>query len=323
MDDYMQTMLRKVESIGRLCEVKGVKYALCYGDIFHLKQANRVSDYLRQQLITAFKHFPCEVLVVPGNHDYGPAGLDSLSSQPLGTLERAGAIQILRGDRLTLLAEEGEHDSQVWLAARPYDARADGFYDGVTDPSYYQLTDEERARIEKDPRPIMGLFHGSLIGPGDSRPYPHVNVDKIPNLQWYDLIVSGHIHERLGVVKAATTIFANPGSIGRTRRDMASYARTVGVLMVETGCEENDYGLTVEEVPLPSVAPALEVFGAREVEEGVELQDDEITKFVEMLGEGLPAEKMSLAELMAQDEFADIEAPVKAKVQELLEGAEA
>ena len=313
MDDYMQTMLRKVESIGRLCEKYDVACALGTGDIFHLKQPNRVSHNLVQQLIVTFNAFPCPVAVVPGNHDLGPDGMDSLSRQPLGTLFEADAIGLLIRPEVL-----GGEDSRVWVIPRPYNAIAEGVHDEQTDPSYYSLTEAEKVSITRNPVPVIGLAHGSIVGPGDSRPYPYVNVDKIPGIDQYDAFITGHLHECLGVTEVGKTIFANPGSIGRTRRDMASYARTVEVLIVTVDSD----GLKVEEVPLPGVAPALEVFGAREVEEGVELQDDEISKFVEMLGEGIPAEKMSLAELMAQDEFKDIEAPVKAKVQELLEGAE-
>ena len=77
-------------------------------------------------------------------------------------------------------------------------------------------------------------------------------------------MVSGHIHESLGVVQVGKTIFANPGSISRTRRDLASYSRTIEVLLVNV----DKTGLTVEEIPLPGVRPALEVFGRREVDDG-------------------------------------------------------
>ncbi|KKN40247.1 hypothetical protein LCGC14_0735270 [marine sediment metagenome] len=310
MDDYAQTMLGKLEQIGRLCEKYKVKSIIGLGDIFHLKQPNRVSHALTQALIVAFNNFPTTPLIVPGNHDLGPDGLDSLPRQPLGTLVRASAVKLLLSIK--------DSRTGVWLIPRPYNAAAEGVHDDQADPSYYSLTEEEEALIAKNPVPLIGLAHGSIVGPGDSRPYPYVNVDKIPGIDQYDAFIAGHLHECLGVTEVGKTIFANPGSIGRTRRDMASYARTVEVLIVTVDSD----GLKVEEVPLPGVAPALEVFGAREVEEGPELQDDEISKFVEMLGEGLPAEKMSLAELMAQDEFKDIEAPVKAKVQELLGGAE-
>lgn len=316
VDDYMHTILNKLEAIAQLCEKYKVEYALGTGDILHVKQSNRVSDALRQQLITAFKRFPCPVYVVPGNHDLGPDGLESLSRQPLGTLEKAGAVHLLL--EMELCIEEGDKSSQCWVVPRPYNAAAEGVHDGQTDPSYYSLIEEERARMEKAAprRPVIGLAHGSIVGPGDSRPYPWVNVDKIPGIEEYDLLISGHLHECLGVVQVGKTLFANPGSIGRTRRDIASYARTVEVLVVNIDAA----GLTVEEVPLPGVAPALEVFGKREAEDAPDLPADEISQFVDMLGEGLRADELSIPELLA--ELGDIEPEVKAEVQRLLEEVE-
>jgi DNA repair exonuclease SbcCD nuclease subunit len=301
----MFTIMDKLENIARLCEEYKCAAACFAGDIFHIKQSNRVSDALRQQLITAFKRFPCEVLVTVGNHDLGPDGVESLPRQPLGTLDKAGAVKVLLKMTDTRLG--------FWLVPRPYSAAAEGVYDGQTDPSYYSLTEEEQVLIAKNPAPVIGLAHGSLLAPGDSRQYPYVNVDKIPGLDKYDLLISGHLHECLGVVPVGKTLFANPGSIGRTRRDIASYARTVEVLVVDV---QKD-GVTVKEVPLPGVAPALEVFGRREPDDAPDLPEDDITKFVEVLGEGLRADELSIPDLLA--ELGDIEPAVRAEVQRLLE----
>ncbi len=298
VDDYTRAILDKLDAIAKLCEKYGVEYACSLGDTFHVKQPNRVSHSLVQQLILAFKRFPCEVLTIPGNHDLGPDGLASLARQPLGTLERAGAVTII------LDAEIYGKDEPVWIVPRPYSAEAEGVHNGQTDPSYYAT----EAAVE----PIIGLAHGSLLAPGDSRPYPYVNVDDIPGLEKYDLFVSGHIHEALGVVKVGKTIFCNPGSIGRTRGDIPSYTRTVEVLMVTV--DKN--GVSVEEVPVPGVRPATEVFGGREVTEEEAAPSDEISKFVEVLGEGLRADSLSIPELLA--EF-DVDPEIKATVQRLLE----
>jgi DNA repair exonuclease SbcCD nuclease subunit len=311
VDDYLQSILKKLGAIADLCAEHKVKYALSTGDIFHIKQPNRVSHTIIQQLIREFKQFPCPVYVVPGNHDLGPDGIESLSRQPLGVLLHADAVRLLTTEPEHF--PEGNH--VVWIIPRPYDAVAEGVYDNKTDATYYALTPEERTRIEKNPGPVIGLVHGSILGPGDSRQYPYVNVDQIPGIEEYDLFISGHLHECLGVVPVGKTLFANPGSIARTRRDMASYARRVEVLIVNVQPD----GVTVEEVPLPGVAPALEVFGKREAIDDPARPSDEITKFVDMLGEGLRADELSIPELLA--ELGDIPPEVKAEVQRLLEEA--
>lgn len=326
VDDYAQTILDKIAAIAHLCREHQVQYALGAGDIFHVKQPSRVSHALVQRAIEVFKAFPCPVLVVPGNHDLGPDGLQSLPRQPLGTLEKAGTIRILR--EINLFCEEGTLEPKFWLVPRPYNANAEGAQDGETDPSYYSLTPEEKERITADPRPVIGLAHASILGPGDSRPYPCVNFEKIPEFWLYDLFVSGHLHECLGVIPVEAvvephksgdplnmTIFANPGSIARTQRNLSNYSRTVEVLIATVTKD----GLKVQEVPLPGVLPALEVFGKREPVDSPDAPSDEIAKFVQTLGEGLRADTLSIPELLA--EF-DIEPEVKAEVQRLLEEAE-
>ena len=240
VDDYMETVLGKLARISLMADEQSSTAVIALGDIFHSKQANRVSDTLRQLLIDVFKSFPCPVYVVPGNHDLGPAGLDSLSSQPLGTLEKAGAVKILRTIH--------DFDGDVWMVPRPYNTDAEGFHTGVTDPSYYSLTKEEKEFI--DDRVVIGVAHGSLLPPGDTRQYPYVDVSTIPGIEDYDLYVSGHIHEPLGIhplgnrTPVQSTIFANPGSVVRTSRDIANYARQVQVLSVDIerrGIEPGNY----------------------------------------------------------------------------------
>ena len=318
VDDYMETVLGKLDSIAALCKKYKAEFAVSLGDVYHIKQPNRVSHSLVQRLIEAFKDFPCKVYVVPGNHDYGPEGIDSLHKQPLGTLEKAGAVELLL-EMKGFGVKEG--NPEFWLIPRPYNAVAEGVHTGEVDPSYYAILPEEQKLMGGRPAPVIGLAHGSILAPGDSRPYPHLTVDQIPGLDDYALFVSGHLHECLGVVEVGQTPFANPGSITRTSRNIAAYARTVEVLVVTVDKGE----LTVEEVPLPGVRPALEVFGRREPDDTPEIDApaDEISKFVELLGQGIRADKMSIPDLLASvaADIGPIEPKVKAEVQRHLEEA--
>ena len=306
VDAYLETILGKLEAIGKIANDAEATAVLSLGDIFHIKQGNRVSDYLRQRLIMTLKDFSCPVYVVPGNHDYGPGGLDSLEKQPLGTLEKAGAITIAR---------ELFRIGNAWIVPRPYNAEAEGVHTGECDPAHYSITAEEAKTISADDGPVIGVAHASVVGPGDSRQYPTFGVDKIPGLKDYDVFLSGHLHECLGTMKVGTTIFANPGSVARTRRDIASYARTVQVLKVSI----NDGTVEVSIVPIPGVLPATEVFGRREPDDAEpEMNSDSISNFVELLGKGIRADEVSLPELLSN---LSLEPAVKAEVQKHLEAA--
>lgn len=315
VDNYIDTVLGKLASIAMIASHNEATAVISLGDIFHSKQANRVSDTLRQRLIEMFKAFPCPVYVVPGNHDMGPAGLDSLSSQPLGTLEKAGAVTILRD--MMDMPKIG-----VWIVPRPYNTEAEGFHTGNTDPSYYSLTEEEKRFIgaegsSRRSYPVIGVAHGSLLPPGDTRQYPYVDVSTIPGIEDYDLYVAGHIHEPLGNHLVGTsTIFANPGSVMRTSRDLMNYARQVQVLSVDV----TDNGLVINEIPIPGMAPALEVFGRKESSDTPDVGGDDISNFIGLLGQGLRADSLSIPDLLAEMDM-KIEPRVKAEVQRHLEEA--
>ena len=316
VDDYRDTVMKKLVAIANMADDLGSTAVISTGDIFHSKQSNRVSDTLRQYLIEVFKSFPCPVYVVPGNHDLGMAGLSSLSGQPLGTLEKAGAIEILTQAQMI-------GPANVFIVPRPYDTDAEGFHTGVTDPGYYSLTPDEQKFINYDEKtkglPVIGVAHGSLLPPGDTRQYPYVDVSTIPGIEDYDLYVSGHIHEPLGVhrIESCGTRFANPGSVMRTARDTANYLRKVQVL-----CVYIDNGhMTITEVPIPGMRPALEVFGRKESTDGPEVSSD-ISTFVGLLGEGLRADEVNIPDLIAKLP-GKIKPKVRAEVQRHLEEAQA
>jgi DNA repair exonuclease SbcCD nuclease subunit len=303
-DDYRQAILNKLQMISGICAEQDVAYAFVTGDLFHNKRPNRVSHALVQELMLHFQLFPCPVYVVPGNHDLGPDELDSLERQPLGVLARSEAVRWLLDAHL--LAKEGDKGSQTWVVSRPYSNEGDA------DPNYYALREEEMSRMKKAPRPVIVVAHGSVLAPGDERPYPYVNVDQIPGIKQVKLFVGGHIHEDLGIHNVDGTIFANVGSIARTARTQANYTRKVQMLIATINEGEE---VTVESVEIPGVAPALEVFEGKEVDTP-EVPNDEIQKFVERLGQGLRSEELTIDELLAGVEDNDVKALVKQLLEE-------
>ena len=305
VEGYKEQILDKLRKIGEICDKQNAR-AVLLGDIFHIKRPDRVSHQLTQELISVIREeFYDPPIVVVGNHDVGPAGLASLDRQPLGTLKKAGAVELLHEPPFW-------HEDNVALLCRPYDTERDA------DPTYYSPTEEE---IELSfGRKMIMVAHGSLIPTGATRPYPCVNVETIPGVEKLNLLVSGHLHEDLGISEIGNvdTLFANLGSIGRVARTQANMMREVKVLSV-TVQEEGQIWL--EQIEIPGVLPALEVFEQKdnyEVEESAGA--DEITRFVDSLGEGLRVEQSDIPTLLANIEFPN--EAVKKRVQELLEAAQ-
>ena len=309
VDDYFVTGMRKLGVIGEICERERINCAFQSGDWFHLKQPSRVSHHLVQEVLSICKSFPCPIWAIKGNHDMASDG--TIERQPLRVLQEAEGVRILPDRPVRWDWEEA-----FWIVPRHYSASAEGLFSGKADPRYYTISAQERRYIDQRPAPIIGLSHGSLLAPGDSRPYPYVNVDQIPDFHLYDLFVSGHLHECLGVIQVGKTIFANPGSISRVARTQSNYIRTVEVLVVTISGKE----LTVKEVPIPGVKPATEVFGKKEQPAVQVEQSDSLDRFIEAAKSGLMVDELTISELLAG--YDGLKPEVQKLVMRLLEEAE-
>ena len=287
IDDYPRAILRKMDGIREVRHKWYLDAIVWSGDIFHQKRSARVSDWLRQRLMEKFDSMDVPNFVVPGNHDMGPRGIDSLDHQPLGTLAVSGIITVLNDITSSRVG--------VWIVPRPYSAERDA------DPSYYSLTEKEKNFIANNYKaPIIMVAHGSLLPAGEERPYPTVNVDKIPGIEQLDALISGHIHENLGIHQLpGGGYFTNPGSVGRVARTQANMARVVSLFLLELSEPTLDTKIQGQFLAIPGVAPATEVFAkVEEVKE--EGPNDELKKFVGALAGGLQLSSMSLSEVIAQ-----------------------
>lgn len=274
VDGYREQILAKLREIGSL--TNDASAVVLLGDVFHQPRANLVSHSLVKALIDRFVDYACPIYAAVGNHDMGEEGIDSLHRQPIGVLEASGAIQIVHG---TVGVGEG-----VWLDFRHYNARRDA------DPAYY-------ATAVPNKYPLVLVAHGSLVPPGEARPYPTVSVADIPHEEGtrpYSLIVSGHIHEDMGITAlSGGGYFANCGSIARVSRTHGNLTRRPRILSATW--EDGD--VTFDTYELESALPAAEVFHAPDETTDVEASD-EIKRFAAALSQGLATESVDIRELV-------------------------
>lgn len=306
VDDYRAAIICKLQTIGKMCAEQNIDRVIFLGDIFHDKRASRARPNLIQELQATFNQYPCQIDVVPGNHDMGPAGLSSvMKDQPLGVLVRGSQVHLLTGI---------DESQDYWLIGRPYDSHKDD------NPGYYSMTVEELDTIQAGERkPRILAAHGSLLEPGGIRPFPHVPVEQVPNVLDYDLVAAGHIHENLGMHEFGNAenkcIFANVGSISRVARTQANYLRTLQVLVVAV---QDKAPIEITSVEIPGVVPALEVFGKDEVKERAEPSSDSIRKFIDSLKNNTTLDVLSIPEIIASLPD-DLEQEVKDLVQYYVE----
>ena len=302
-DDYRQAILDKLVWLAEECERRKVDHVLCGGDWFHIKRPNHISHQLVGDTIDVLRQFPGPILSVVGNHDQSPDGL--YRRHPLSVLEAAGVVWVL--DSPLTVKEEGDKSvrGNVLILGRNYNSQRDA------DPEYYAPTEDELAQIKEGDTVIM-VAHGSVLPPESERPYPYVNVHKIPGIEKIDIFLCGHIHENLGTTAflmdginktievhghtvSLLNYFVNPGSLGRTARTQANYARKVQAVIIEIGGEKPSPSIELIDVP---AAPAVEVFEAKGVDEKEPVSDG-IQQFVTTLGQGLRVEQLTIDELLA------------------------
>jgi len=250
---------------------------VCSGDFFHVKRPQHVSHRLIQDVIDILRPFNEKILVVPGNHDMTERGLASLTSQPLGVLEKAEVIELLEYDNPYMFGPAG------CIHARPYNVRRDA------DPTYYALTELEQSAakyVQPDGLSLM-VAHGSIIPNTEYRPYPSVRINEI-DTTGIDVLACGHIHENLGthslreLEPGGTAVFVNVGALGRCSRTEANRTRPIRVVAIRPGPE-------LDNIDLKSARPSDSIF-IEATSGGVE--SDQIAEFVAALSGGLQIEQV-------------------------------
>jgi predicted phosphodiesterase len=245
-DSYSDDLFELVGAIAQVAAERCAAAVILAGDVFHHKAPSRSSHRLVQRAISAFKAFPCEVWVVPGNHDIQNDRLESLMlTQPLGVLVRAGAVRILSG--FHSLPVFGLPWQQRWEQQALTDALE--LYRGFN---------------EQPGPPALLVTHAPLYPPGLELKWEHY-----PAADWAEAMGGkgccwyGHVHERHGVWAAggvSPVTFANFGAISRGSLHEHNLTRQVAI-----GAWDSETG-EFEEIVLPH-KPADQVFRLREAAE--------------------------------------------------------
>jgi DNA repair exonuclease SbcCD nuclease subunit len=247
------------------------------GDLFNLKNPAKNSLTMLGQVMDIIRPIN-RLFVVAGNHDMNTRG--HLDGQPLQLLMKAGVVVAMQNNGYQL--------NGVNVVARRYNMERD------TDPTYYQLTDDERGRFKALGGPVLMVAHGSIVPNGAIRPYPHLEAGRIDTTGIH-VLASGHIHENLDITKAnEDTLFMNLGSLGRVAHTEDNQHRIVQV----AGFEKNDRGgLDVTPYALTTALPGDQIFNEPATpKEGA--SRTEIEQFVARLSSGLQMEYVDISTIV-------------------------
>lgn len=181
-------------------DLAGLEAVIWAGDIFHHKTPGRTSHQTVRRAIEIAQKYPCELWIVPGNHDLSNDRLASIDEgQPLGTLLASGAARLLMGQAL-------DHP----LFGIPWLGR-------FTDDVVHAALAGYRAHHERHPDfKQLVVTHAPLYPPGFELPFEYYSVyDWSAAMGHKGSVYYGHIHEAHGIYNTDGVTYCNPGAISR------------------------------------------------------------------------------------------------------------
>lgn len=179
------------------------------GDVFHIKTPGRNSYKLVNEMIDVVKAYPDGLVIVPGNHDLLHDRLDSISSQPLGTLFKAGA------DLLSGWYEDDHIYGVPWLQRFDDDSVKRAFTGYKASDSFGEYN-------------TLVVTHAPLYPPGEELPYEFYDVRKWASAMGNrGSVFYGHVHNPSGVYVVDGVTFCNNGALSRGSLDESNLTRPV------------------------------------------------------------------------------------------------
>lgn len=288
MDKLSQTV-----DIAKMHDVDLVIWA---GDVFHIKAPSRTSHALVQQAADVIRSYGRPTLIVPGNHDVQHDRLESLPLQPLGTLYKAGAIELVGDIKLTTPSGVHRVFGIPWL------------YDWEKDlPAYFD-------EWKKSEAPLL-VTHAPIVRPGNRPPFFVIDAkDWAEGMGRPGDVYWGHMHDPDGWFPLGDFSFCNQGAISRGSLHESTLRRKPAVTLYESNSAEQAETFMRAEL---SHLPADKVFRL----DLKSIEDDRVEKLDAFLSsvEKTELEGLSVEQVVAHVETLEVSSRTKDLVKELLE----
>lgn len=241
---YRDDILDKLRWCVQYANEVGVDAVISMGDTIHVKAASKTSHGLIQELGHIFGESKAPVILGVGNHDLA-AGyrLDSIPTQPLGTLALHPNVEILIGGH-----------SELPVFFMPYVRH--------TPENLKEWTEKYHEAGGSDKYPLL-LTHLSLYPEAQAPLFEYISYENFVDEFKAPYIAYGHIHSRVKggpFIKVGDTWVANNGAISRGSLTEETIHRKLAVTLFDDSMPEEPF----TSIPIP-YKPAEEVFKLEEV----------------------------------------------------------
>lgn len=305
-DSYLEDLFDLLYQASAVAKTRQCQAIVQAGDWFHIKMPSRNSHKLVIRSIEWAAEAPCDVWVVPGNHDLSNDRLASLDEgQPLGAVIRSKSVTPLIG-----WADNGTMIYGVpWL--QDWDADEE-----VSEKAASNSLDKWNDKYDGSV-PALLITHAPFYPPGKEPKYENAEV-YLPakfasQMGKHGSVYYGHVHDPHGEYVVNGVNFCNNGALSRGSLTESNVTRQVGVTIWDSSDGSFEF------VAL-NARPASEVFRLQEIGE-VKTAQLELDKFLESIGQ-TTVEITSISAVMDHVRSLRLGKDFERLIEELLDNAE-
>ena len=256
-DDYMVACVAELNEALEIARDRNCDAFIHGGDVFHRMEVN---GECRNQILACFLHdsydnpWPFERYVVGGNHDYRH-NPQNLRRSALGTIIKAQAVKYVT--EIPSLKISCIH-----------------YYDGLE----YDIADGALKANDS----IIWICHANITLGEYYEKADYVQFGDIPVNPQCQLILAGHIHSPMEMMRDDGVWFVNPGSISRNAATVDNMNRRPQVVLVEY--ELDGSYLRHEYIELQTPLPSKDIFKLEEIQARKDKQYD-TQRFIQQISQ--------------------------------------
>lgn len=295
MDDYLEALDAKISEVYYLAEKHRAKAVIIPGDIFDSANISIPGIWgLAKKLESA----PCPAITIPGNHDLPSHNLETIPRTPYGLLEKLDYIKCVHNGYWQWVDDKVDGI----ITGHGYNTETDN------DLSQYGVNLKQMAihegicctmpstKHEYSPFYIH-ISHGMLLEKPMMKGIKHTLISELANLPEEakpHVLINGHYHFGLPLIRIGKTLVINPGALGRLTAHVEEMNREVKVALLTINGPE-DY--SAKFIHLKSAQPGHVVLSREHIEEAKQ-RDERLETFLKLLASEGEQKYLELEEIM-------------------------
>ena len=216
IDNYMETLCRKIEAVGKICIDEGVHYIFFAGDIFDKISCSHECVNLAGHVFLDLQRKGLQLYSICGNHDLYRDNLKRMCSTPLMTLYFSGILEHISLIRpVEIYKSFGNQDEVSSVKITPCD--------------YTQIPPPADDKFDKNIL-LAHMFYAKSGVMGDD--VQNISKQRMETLG-YDMAFLGHDHEPYDAVVCGKTTVVRTGSVMRGTSHDYNFTREPSFIIVD------------------------------------------------------------------------------------------